>query len=35
LIALVFTPLVSPGVPVLAAAMVSIIVGWATSRRIT
>jgi len=35
LTALAFTPLVSPGVPVLAAAMVSIIVGWATSRRIT
>ena len=34
LIALAFTPLVSPGVPVLAAASVSIIVGWATSRRI-
>jgi predicted branched-subunit amino acid permease len=34
LTALAFTPLVSPGVPVLAAASVSIIVGWATSRRI-
>jgi hypothetical protein len=34
LIALALTPLVSPGIPVLAAAMVSIIVGWVTSRRL-
>jgi hypothetical protein len=35
LIALAFTPLVPPGVPVLAAAIVAIIVGWVTSRRIS
>jgi hypothetical protein len=26
---------VPPGVPVLAAAMVAVIVGWVTSRRLT
>jgi predicted branched-subunit amino acid permease len=33
LIALVLTPIVPPGIPVLAAAIVAIIVGWVTSRR--
>ena len=33
LIALALTPFVSPGIPVLAAALVSIIVGWATGKQ--
>ncbi len=35
LIALALTPFVSPGVPVLAAALVSIIVGWATGKQLS
>jgi len=35
LIALALTPIVPPGIPVLAAALVSVIVGWATSRRLS
>jgi len=35
LIALALTPVVSPGVPVLAAALVSIIVGWATGKQLS
>ena len=35
LIALALTPFVSPGVPVLAAAIVSIIVGWVTGKQLS
>ena len=35
LIALALTPFVSPGVPVLAAALVSIIVGWVTGKQLS
>jgi predicted branched-subunit amino acid permease len=35
LIALALTPFVSPGIPVLAAALVSIIVGWATGKQMS
>jgi len=35
LIALALTPIVPPGIPVLAAAMVAVIVGWVTSRRLS
>jgi predicted branched-subunit amino acid permease len=35
LIALALAPIVPPGIPVLAAAMVAVIVGWVTSRRIS
>jgi hypothetical protein len=34
-IALSLTPFVSPGVPVLAAALVSIIVGWVTGKQLS
>jgi predicted branched-subunit amino acid permease len=34
LIALTLTPFVSPGIPVLAAALVAVIIGWTTGRRI-
>ena len=33
LIALTLTPFVSPGIPVLAAALVAVIIGWTTGRR--
>lgn len=33
LIALTLTPFVSPGIPVLAAALVAIIMGWTTGKR--
>ena len=33
LIALTLTPFVSPGIPVLAAALVAIILGWTTGRK--
>jgi predicted branched-subunit amino acid permease len=33
LIALTLTPFVSPGIPVLAAALVAIIIGWTTGRK--
>ena len=33
LIALLLTPFVSPGIPVLAAALVAVIIGWTTGRR--
>jgi len=33
LIALSLTPFVSPGIPVLAAALVAVIIGWTTGRR--
>jgi len=35
LIALALTPFVSPGVPVLAAALVAVILGWVTGRRLS
>jgi len=35
LIALALTPFVSPGIPVLAAALISIIVGWATGKQMS
>ncbi len=35
LIALALTPLVPPGVPVLAAAIVSVIVGWVNGRKLS
>ncbi len=35
LIALTFTPFVAPGIPVLAAALVAVIVGWVTGRRLS
>ena len=35
LIALALTPFVSPGIPVLAAALVSIIVGWAPGKQMS
>ena len=35
LIALALTPVVPPGVPVLAAAIVAIIVGWVTGRKLS
>jgi predicted branched-subunit amino acid permease len=34
LIALTLTPFVSPGIPVLAAALVAVIIGWTTGRRL-
>ena len=34
LIALTLTPFVSPGIPVLAAALVAVIIGWTTGRRV-
>lgn len=34
LIALTLTPFVSPGIPVLAAALVAIIMGWTTGKRL-
>jgi len=34
LIALTLTPYVSPGIPVLAAALVAVIIGWTTGRRV-
>ena len=34
LIALTLTPFVSPGIPVLAAALVAVILGWTTGRRL-
>jgi predicted branched-subunit amino acid permease len=33
LIALTLTPFVSPGIPVLAAALVAVVIGWTTGRR--
>lgn len=33
LIALTLTPFVSPGIPVLAAALVAVIIGWTTGRK--